>query len=133
MNSTIVLAADERKALLDLYRRGTDPEVARRAHMVLLLADGFPWAVITAVLFTSTSTIAAGQQRYQAGGLEALAGRPPGRRPRFSWHWAGVVVRWVTEHSPRDFGFLRSRWTCGLAALLLWSCFHRAVSRETVR
>ncbi|HKB41468.1 MAG TPA: IS630 family transposase [Gemmataceae bacterium] len=133
MNSTIVLAADERKALLDLYRRGTDPEVARRAHMVLLLADGFPWAVITAVLFTSTSTIARWQQRYQAGGLEALAGRPPGRRPRFSWHWAGVVVRWVTEHSPRDFGFLRSRWTCGLAALLLWSCFHRAVSRETVR
>jgi putative transposase len=133
MNSTIVLAADERKALLDLYRRGTVPEVARRAHMVLLLADGFPWAVITAVLFTSSSTIARWQQRYQAGGLEALAGRPPGRRPWISWHWAGVVVRWVTERSPRDFGFLRSRWTCGLAALLLWSCFHRAVSRETVR
>jgi transposase len=133
MNSTIVLSADERKALLQLYRRGTDPEVARRAHIILLVADGLPWSLITAVLFTSTSTIARWQQRYQAGGLEALTGRPPGRRPWFSGHWAGVVIRWVTECSPRDFGFLRSRWTCAVAALLLWSCFHLAVSRETVR
>jgi hypothetical protein len=44
-----------------------------------------------------------------------------------------VVVRWVTEHSPRDFGFRRSRWTCACAAVLLWPCFHLATSRETVR
>jgi len=133
MNSTISLSADERKALLDLYRRGTDPEVARRAHIILLLADGLPWGAITAVLFTSPSTIARWQQRFQEGGLEALAGRPSGRRPWFGWHWAAVVVRWVMERSPRDFGFLRSRWTCAAAAVLLWSYFHLAVSRETVR
>jgi len=130
---TIVLSAEERKALLDLYRRGTDTEVARRAHIVLLLADGLPWGLITAVLFPSTSTIARWQQRYQAGGLEALIGRPPGRRPGPSWPWAGVVIRWVTERSPRDFGRVRSRWTCAVAAALLWSIFHLAVSRETVR
>jgi transposase len=133
MNSTIALSADERKTLLDLYRRGADPEVARRAHLVLLLADGLPWALITAVLFTSPSTIARWQRRFQQGGVEALAGRPAGRRPRFGWLWADVVVGWVSQRSPRDFGFLRSRWTCAVAALLLWSCFHLAVSRETVR
>jgi putative transposase len=133
MPCTIPLSAAQRKALLGLYRRGTDPEVARRAHIVLLLADGFPWGTITAVLFTSPSTVARWQQRFLEGGVEALTGRPPGRRPGFPGPWAEVVVRWVTRRCPTDFGFVRSRWTCAVAALLLWSCYRLAVSRETVR
>ena len=133
MNTTITLSADERKALLDLYRHGTDPEVTRRAHLLLLLAEGHPWNTIVAVLFTSPSTLARWQQRFREGGIDALAGQRPGRRPWFSWQWVGVVVGWVTERSPRDFGFLRSRWTCAVVALLLWSCYQRTVSRETVR
>jgi len=133
MSCTITLSAPERKSLLDLYRHGTDPGLIHRAHILLLLGDGFSWATIAAVLFTSPGTIARWQQRFREGGIETLAGRAPGRRRVFSWHWAGVVVRWVTERSPRDFGFLRSRWTCAVAALLLWSCFRRAVGRETVR
>jgi hypothetical protein len=58
MNSTIVLSADERKALLHLYRRSGDPGIARRAHIILLLAAGWAWATVAAVLFTSASTIA---------------------------------------------------------------------------
>jgi putative transposase len=108
MNSTISLSADERKALLDLYRHG-DPAPSHRAHVLLLLADGWTWDSIAAALFTSASTIARWQQRFLQGGVETLAGGRPGRRPFFSWHWAGVVVGWITERSPRDFGFLRSR------------------------
>jgi putative transposase len=133
MSCTISLSTDERKALLDLYRHGSTPEIAHRAHILLLLGAGLPWDTIAAVLFTSTSTIARWQQRFQEGGPDALAGRRPGRHTRFAWHWATVVVRWVTERSPRDFGFLRSRWTCATAAVLLWSSFQVAVSRETVR
>ena len=133
MSCTIALRADQRKALLRLYRHGADPLVARRAHILLLLADGWPWDTIMAVLFTSPSTIARWQQRFLEGGIEALAGRPLGRRPSLGRQWAGVVARWVAEHAPRDFGFLRSRWTCALAVVLLWACFHLDVSRETVR
>jgi putative transposase len=133
MSCTISLAAHERKALLDLYRHSPDPAVAHRAHLLLLLADGFAWGTITAVLFTSPSTIARWQQRYQEGGLEALFGRPPGRRPWFCGLWARLAVRWVTERSPRDFGFLRSRWTCATVVVLFLSYYQLAVSRETVR
>ena len=133
MSCTIALRPDERKALLRLYRHPGTPEVGRRAHILLLLGEAYAWGTIAAVLFTSPSTIARWQQRFQEGGIQALAGRPSGRRRWFSWHWAGLVVRWVTERSPRDFGFLRSRWTCAVAAVLLWSCFQVAVSRETVR
>jgi putative transposase len=133
MNSTISLSADERKALLDLYRHATDPEVGRRAHILLLLGDGYTWDTITAVLFTSASTIARWQQRFQDAGLDALGGRAAGRRPVFSGHWAVVAVRWVTGRSPRDFGLVRSRWTCAVVAWLLLATYQLAVSRETVR
>jgi putative transposase len=133
MPCTISVSPAQRKALLRLYRRGTDPEVARRAHIVLLLADGFPWAVITAALFTSASTVARWQRRFEEGGVEALTGRPVGRRRGFPGPWAEVVVGWVSRRSPVDFGFVRSRWTCAVAAVLLWSCYQVAVSRETVR
>ncbi len=73
------------------------------------------------------------QQRFRDAGLQGLAGQRPGRRPWLSGYWAFLVVRWVTQSTPRRFGFLRSRWTCATAALLLWSWFHLAVSRETVR
>src|SRR5438309_883224 len=124
MPCTIALTARERKPLLHLYRHGADPQTARRAHILLLLDDGFPWAAIAAVLFTSPGTIARWQQRFLEGGVAAPAGRTPGRRPWFSWHWADVVVGWVTQRSPRDLGFLRSRWTCAVAAALLWPCLH---------
>jgi putative transposase len=133
MLSSISLRPEQRKALLALYRRPPDPEVGHRAHLVLLLAEGYPWATIAAVLFTSPSTIARWQQRFLQGGVEALLGEPPGRRPRFGWLWAGVAVRWVTERSPRDFGFLRSRWTCATVVVLLLSYYQLVVSRETVR
>jgi transposase len=133
MSCTIALTAEERKALLDLYRRGGDPALGRRAHILLLLDAGLSWDTVAAVLFTSPSTIARWQQRFRDGGVEALAGRAVGRRAALSWYWAGVVVRWVTEDSPRAFGFLRSRWTCALVAVLLLSCYQLVVSRETVR
>jgi transposase len=133
MNFTITLSAQERKTLLDLYRHATDRAIGRRAHILLLLADGYTWATIAAVLFVSTSTIARWQQRFRDAGLDCLAGQRPG--PRAGW-WnscAVLVVRWVRESTPRSWGLLRSRWTCATAAFVLATYFHLAVSRETVR
>ena len=51
MHARISLAADERNTLLDYYRSPFhDPELRRRAHLLLLLADGHTWATIVAVL-----------------------------------------------------------------------------------
>jgi transposase len=133
MQSSISPLNRQRKTLLHLYRHHADPEVRHRAHILLLLADGYTWQTIAAVLYTSTSTIARWQQRHHDGGSVALAGYKPGRRPFFWSYWAGIVARWLTEQAPRDFGFLRSRWTCALVVVLLWRWYQLAVSRETVR
>jgi transposase len=133
MTSSIQLTAEERKTLLDCYRATTDPRLRLRAHILLLLAQGLTWAAIAAVLFCSSRTIDRWQRRFQHGRVDALLGRPRGAPARCGPFWVALLVRWVTEQTPRAFGFLRSRWCCEVLALLLWRQHGLAVSRETIR
>jgi hypothetical protein len=55
--TSILLPPADRQDLLGHYRRASDPKVRLRAHILLLLADGYPWATFGAVLFCSLSTI----------------------------------------------------------------------------
>jgi putative transposase len=134
MPSSISLQPGERNALLDYYRSPFHaPELRLRAHILLLLADGHSWATIAAVLFCSTRTIARWKGRFDQGRLEALVGLPKGPRSRLRQVWADLVAFWVTQLTPRTFGFLRSRWSCAVLAALLWRRCQVDVSRETVR
>ena len=133
MSSSIALSPDERNTLLDYYRAHPDPALRLRAHIVLLLADGHTWALIAAVLFCSSRTIARWKRRFQDGRVEALLGLPQGAPPRFADRLAQVVVGWATQAVPRAFGFLRSRWCCATLALLVGQHYGVPVSRETVR
>lgn len=130
MDGSIRLRPAERKAALHAVRRGTDPDFRLRAHILLLLDAGQPWALIVAVLFTSTATISRWRKRYLDGGLDAVLVRRS--RSRYSW-WLVLALRWVTEWSPPDFGFVRSRWTCETVAIILREDHGVRVSRETVR
>src|SRR5262245_61678400 len=132
MTASISLSASERNTLLDYYRAGHDPQLRLRAHLILLLADGYSWALIAAVLYCSSATIARWQQRFTDGRVPALLGAPRGRPP-LAAHWAALVVDWVGRLTPRAFGWLRSRWCCAVLALTLWQEHQVAVSRETVR
>jgi transposase len=131
--SSIVLQPDERNTLLDYLRRHPDPQLRLRAHLILLLADGYTWATITAVLYCSSRTVARWQQRFLQGRAPALLGHPLGAPPRLGAHWAALAVAWVTTATPRAFGFFRSRWSCATLALLLAWLHYVQVSAETVR
>jgi putative transposase len=129
----IHLTPAQRRDLLDHYRRSADPAVGHRAHMLLLLADGHPWATIGAVLFCSTSTISRWKARFEREGVDAVFGRPRGRRKPGIHVWATLVVRWVLAYPPADFRFARTRWSCEAAAVVLREDYRVSVGRETVR
>jgi putative transposase len=133
MDGSIQLKSTERKTLLEHYRKSTDPAVRLRAHILLLLADGHPWSRISVMLFTSARTINRWKQRFEREGVEAVLGAPRGRPAVLVVWWVTVVVRWVQQKTPRDFGFLRSRWSCGTVALLLWEEHRLNISQETIR
>jgi transposase len=133
MTPSICLTADERNTLLDHYRADPDPAVRLRAHIILLLAGGYPWALITAALFCSSQTVARWQKRFVAGRVEGLLGRPRGRPRRLAARWVALLLVWLLERTPRDFGLCRSRWSCATAALLLRREHRVRAGRETIR
>lgn len=133
MARSISLSPGQRAALLDRYRKDPEPEVRFRSHILLLLDDGHSWVTVASLLFCSSRTIDRWVKRFDAEGVEGLAGHKPGRPFRLAAEWVAVVVEWVTEKAPRDFGFLRSRWSCGALALLIRESHGVAVGRETVR
>jgi putative transposase len=133
MPKTFSLTAKQHDELLHIYRKDPDPELRFRAHILLLLGGGYAWDTIEAMLFCSSRTVDRWLKRFQAEGVEGLTGKKRGRPFRFGLGWVAVLVSWVTTKTPRDFGFLRSRWSCALLALLLRDREGVSASRETVR
>jgi putative transposase len=131
--TSISLTPAERQALLAHYRRAADSDVRLRAHILLLLDLGHPWLTISAVLFCSVSTISRWKRRFEKEGVNAVFGRPRGRRRSGVHIWASLVVRWVLTLSPTEFRFARSRWSCEAVAVVLREDFRVKAGRETVR
>jgi putative transposase len=127
------LSPADRRALLDHYRRPLEPDIRLRAHILLLLDDGHSWVTIRAVLFCSLGTISRWKRRFEADGVDAVFGRPRGRRRSGTHIWASLVVRWVLTLSPTHFRFARSRWSCEAAAVVLREDYRVQIGRETVR
>src|SRR5688500_4000638 len=133
MDGSIVLGRSQRNRLLDLYRKDPSPCVRLRAHVILLLSEGHAWALIAAVLFCSSATIARWKQRFEAGGVDALLTERRGRWPMLVAAWSLILVTWVRTLTPRDFGYCRSRWCCATLALVLRDTHRVPVSDDTVR
>jgi transposase len=131
--SSISLSPGDHNALLAYYRRAADPDVRLRAHILLLLDARFPWATISTVLFCSFSTISRWKGRFEAEGVDAVLGRPRGRRHSPIHSWATLVIQWMLTFAPIDFRFVRSRWSCEAVAVVLREDCGVRVGRETVR
>src|SRR3954453_15712071 len=100
MNGSIRLRPAERKAVAEEWRRAPTPDRRLRAHILLLLDDGHPRALIAAALFTRSSTINRWRRRSRDGGPDGVLARPAQRR--LGW-WPALVVRMVLTLTPGDF------------------------------
>ena len=132
MDGIIRLSAAERKTALGLVQRGGEHRVVRRAHVLLLLADGHGVRTISAMAFCSFDLIAEVRRDWRRGGLAVALGTEPAPVQRVPWWWTRLLV-WVLELIPADFGFRRSRWSCAALAAALRQTIGVRVGRETVR
>lgn len=131
MEGSIRLTEEERKVLLRAYRSGSDARVARRAHVLLLRATGWTWGQIRDALFCSNDLITETMRWFTTGGVWAVLGQRIGEKQ--SPLWLLKVLDWITNFTPQDFGYFRSRWSCEiLANLLAWDQGIR-LSAETIR
>src|SRR6476620_2049242 len=118
MDGSIRLSTKDRKALLAVYRSGAGVR-SRRAHVILLTADGWSVRDIRAVTFTSFDSITATTASFRDEGVDGVTREaPPAKLPR----WAKTVARWLATKTPEDFGFFRTRWSCeAMATVLAWA------------
>ena len=76
------LSPDDRQVLSGMLRATTlSAELARRARVILALADGRSYADIRETLGVTDAYIARWKQRVMAGGLPALSDLPRSGRP----------------------------------------------------
>jgi hypothetical protein len=70
VSASIRLRPDDRKILLHHYRGAPAPAILHRCHILLLLDAGHSWALIAAVLFTSSAAINRWRRAYLRGGID---------------------------------------------------------------
>lgn len=132
MDGSIRLSAKDRKMLLHVYRGSGSADVARRAHVLLLLGEGWTYRQVMEGLFASAELVATVKQRYAHGGVTAVLGAGSESSAAMP-AWSALPALWLLSTSPRDFGYYRSRWSCeALAEVLAWETGIRR-SGETIR
>src|SRR5262249_43104816 len=108
MDGSIRLTHQQRKALLGVYRSGSNPSVIHRAHVLLLLDDGISYRGIRAFLYVSFDFIRDCVERFRQGDLPGVKPVTPRPAP----DWLIRIRHWLSHKSPEDFGYFRTRWSC---------------------
>jgi transposase len=127
------LSAEEREQLIRTYKTSSDAILVRRCHAVLLSADGKGVPEIAGLLHVDQSSVHRWLDRFEVGGLQALATEwSEGRPPRWSEEYEILLVE-IVRHDPRWYGLEQSVWTCPLLAGYLAQQTGVQMSAERVR
>jgi transposase len=128
----IILKRAERQEL-DRWARGQsrDAAQARRARLILLLADGERYGLIRDKLDCDTNFIARWKSRFIAERLAGLYSRHAGRAPRQgSERQEARILKWTTQRKPADGS---THWSSRKLSLELGDVSHMSVARVWAR
>ena len=124
--------------LRSLTRTDPDPRVRRRAHALLLVAEGHPGAAVARLFETGPNRVRAWRARFLAGGRRGLADEPrTGRPPKLDAAALAFLVE-ALETGPQAYGLPVTVWSVRdlrevlVARLGIRVCpatVHRAVQR----
>jgi transposase len=108
-----------RPLLKSLMKRDPDPRVRRRAHALLLVAEGRPLSRIAQLFQTAPHRVRTWRTQFLARGRAGLLDAPrPGRPPKLN-PAALCFLEEALGRSPQDYGLLGTVWTVrDLGALL---------------
>ncbi len=135
MAPTLAPCADD---LRGLTRTDPDPRVRRRAHALLLVAEGRTVAAVARLFETGPNRIRAWRARFLAGGRRGLADEPRSGRPPKLNAAALAFLAEALEASPQAYGLPVTVWSirdlrevlaARLGVRVCTATVHRAVQR----
>jgi putative transposase len=128
----------QRETLRRLTKTDPDPRVRRRAHALLLVAEGHPVAEVARLFGTGPNRVRAWRARFLAGGRQRLADEPRPGRPAKLDAAALAFLAEALEASPQSYGLPVTAWSirdlravlaARLCVRVCAATVHRAVQR----
>jgi putative transposase len=128
----------QHEQLRQLTRTDPDPRVRRRAHALLLVAEGHSIAAVARLFGTAPHRVRAWRARFLAGGRQGLADEPRTGRPPKLDVAARAFLREALEAGPQAYGLpvtiwsirdLRAVLAAHLGIRVCTATVHRAVQR----
>ncbi|EHL4559476.1 IS630 family transposase [Salmonella enterica subsp. enterica serovar 4,[5],12:i:-] len=129
----IAAIPDEERQLMRKEAQQThDKNHARRLIAMLMLHQGMTVTDVARLLCAARSSVGRWINWFTLHGVEGLESLRPGRAPR--WPVADILqlLPLLVQRSPKDFGWLRSRWSTELLALVINRLFDVTLHRSTL-
>ncbi|HCK8020483.1 IS630 family transposase [Salmonella enterica subsp. enterica] len=129
----IAATPDEERQLMRKEAQQThDKNHARRLIAMLMLHQGMTVTDVARLLCAARSSVGRWINWFTLHGVEGLKSLRPGRAPR--WPVADILqlLPLLVQRSPKDFGWLRSRWSTELLALVINRLFDVTLHRSTL-
>ncbi|MFP9230872.1 DDE endonuclease [Pectobacterium cacticida] len=129
----IAAIPDEERQLMRKEAQLTrDKNHARRLIAILMLHQGMTVTDVARLLCAARSSVGRWINWFTLHGAEGLKSLRPGRAPR--WPVADIlqILPLLVQRSPKDFGWLRSRWSTELLALVVNRLFDVTLHRATL-
>ncbi|MCL9007114.1 IS630 family transposase [Salmonella enterica subsp. enterica serovar Enteritidis] len=129
----IAAIPDEERQLMRKEAQQThDKNHARRLIAMLMLHQGMTVTDVARLLCAARSSVGRWINWFTLHGVERLKSLRPGRAPR--WPVADILqlLPLLVQRSPKDFGWLRSRWSTELLALVINRLFDVTLHRSTL-
>src|SRR5918994_2113652 len=128
----------QRETLRQLTRTDPNPRVRRRAHALLLLAEGHAVVAVARLFATAPHRVRAWRSRFLAGGRQGLADEPRTGRPPKLDAAALAFLSEALEAGPQAYGLPVTIWSIRdlrdvlahrLGVRVCTATVHRAVQR----
>ncbi|EHO0657014.1 IS630 family transposase [Salmonella enterica] len=129
----IAAIPDEERQLMRKEAQQTyDKNHARRLIAMLMLHQGMTVTDVARLLWAARSSVGRWINWFTLHGVEGLKSLRPGRAPR--WPVADILqlLPLLVQRSPKDFGWLRSRWSTELLVLVINRLFDVTLHRSTL-
>lgn len=123
---------EERQLMCKEAQQTYDKNHARRLIAMLMLHQGMTVTDVARLLCAARSSVGRWINWFTLHGVEGLKSLRPGRAPR--WPVADILqlLPLLVQRSPKDFGWLRSRWSTELLVLVINRLFDVTLHRSTL-
>ena len=122
-----------RRRLQKVVKKAGDANHVRRANAILLLNEGYSVSETARLLHAARSTVYDWKKRFARFGEAGLVPEPAGRPRETVTEEVCACLLELIEKSPRDYGYLRSRWTTEMLAEQLGKALGVSIHASTVR